>query len=172
MMARTAKEIRRNLKSHDKYMDDEFTEEGREELKERALRFAIDTGKLDDEVARQPSEYAYYAYSLAVHETLRNKANLRVKLVESQIRILIKNRDPRDGRSGGPTVSIIEAEVQNNPQYQQAVVDLRNAEHRVALLQADVTASAQKAAMLKLLAPSFYRETQLKSYVPNSNEDV
>jgi hypothetical protein len=167
---KTPKQLRTELKNHDKYLDAEFSEEAREELKERALRFAIDTDNLTEEVAKQPAEYAYFAHTLAIHETIRAKATLKVKLVESQIRQAIHNRDSRDGRSGGPTVSQIEAMVQNEPQYQQALVELRNAEHRVALLQADVTASAQKAAMLKLFSDMVSRETHMKGFVKDGEE--
>jgi len=161
----TSKEIRKQLAQHDQYLDAEMNDKTKEELKERALRFAVNVNDLTDEISRQPADYAYYAYTLAVHETIRAKASLRVKLVESKIVTAIKNRDPRDGRSGGPTVSQIEATVQNDGTYQSALVDLRNAEHRVALLTADVTASAQKAAMLKLFSELMKKESQMKGFV-------
>jgi hypothetical protein len=167
----TPKEIRKQLAQHDQYLDAELNDTTKEELKERALRFAIDVNNLTEEISRQPADYAYYAYTLAVHETIRAKAALKTKLVESGIITAIKARDPRDGRSGGPTVGQIEASVQNDLTYQKALVDLRNAEHRVALLNADVTASAQKAAMLKLFSELMKKESQMKGFVVDESAE-
>ena len=142
----------------------------RDEFKERALRFAIDTNDLTEEISKQPGAYAYYAYTLAVHDTLRARAELKRKLTDAKIRLDIKRVDSRDGRSGGPTVGQIEAMVENNPEYQDTVIDVRNAEFRVQLLQADVNASAQKAAMLKLLAPMREKELRMKGYTTDGEE--
>jgi hypothetical protein len=166
----TPKEIRKQLANHDKYLDVELSDKTKEELKERAERFAINLNDLDEEAARQPAEYAYYAYTLGVHETIAAKARMKEVKIKAEIVDAIKRNDPRDGRSGGPTITQIDAMVQNDLNYQQAVADVKNAEHRVALLNADVTASAQKAAMLKLFSQRYNRETQMKGFIDDGKK--
>lgn len=152
------------LSEYDQYVDENISEEWKEEAKKRALRFAVDTNALTDEVKCQPADYAYIAHTLVVHQALAAKARLQMEVIAAKIKTAIKDGDPRSAKSGGPTLDQIDAMVKQNPQYLEALVTLRNAEDRVAHSTADATASAQKAAMLRLLSGLVQTETQMRGY--------
>jgi|GEM_PF-7103726 len=156
------KDIKKELEEHDKYLGEAISEKDLEELKGRANRFAIDEDDLKEEVAKQGAVFAYYSYTAKTYRTLKAKAQMKLELISSRIKLKIRDADPRDGRKGGPTVSQIEAEIQNDRTYQEAFVELKNVEHTLELLEADVSASAMKAAMLRLYAADEQKEKTMK----------
>lgn len=161
------KKLESRLTDHDKYVSQELSQEGRDNLKERATRFAIDTNNLTEEVARQPAEYAYFAHILATHETIAAKAKMRMEAREAEVKNALRGVDSRSGKSGGPTIDALNSAVKEDQIYLQCLADYRNALDRVAHLSADVNASAQKSTMLRLLGGMVQTETQMKGYSTN-----
>lgn len=156
---------RGQMAQQDAYLDERLSEGGREELKDRATRFVVDVNDLMGEIARQAGTYAYFSHVLASHETISAKAKLNLDAVEAKLKTIIRNNDPRSGRSGGPTNDQVEAQVRGSSEWIEAAAGLKNAQDRVAHLSADVVASAQKAAMLKLLVSLTEAERRMKGYI-------
>ena len=159
---KTPKQIRDELKEHDQYLGGMVDQKDLDEFKDRSMRFAIDDNNFNEEVAKLGAVYHYYTATAIAYRTLLAKAQWRADLIASRIKLEMKEKDPRDGRKGGPTADHMNAVIQTDGEWQKANVEVKNIEHALRLLEADIAACEKKSSMLRLRGKEREKEDTMK----------
>ena len=144
--------------------DSGISEESLTDAFERALLFKVDSTNLSEEVENQPSTHRYIGEILAIAQSKRNAAKIELKVVRAR-RAIDLSQTTMPGTNKRPTVEVLKAMVDSDPQVIGAEAELIKAEKVLLQIQADYEASAQKYRMLELMGALLKQELYMKGYL-------
>jgi len=156
------KRVRRKLESYDQYLEDTIEADVLEAFKERAARYAVDDTNLDEDVMLNAADMDYVGHLLTAQRTICLKLEMKLKSIKATKRKEIKRHDPRNAKSGGPTIDDITAMLDSDLEIAQATVELRKVEAAREHMEEDLKAAAQKARMLEITAARQGRKAYIK----------
>lgn len=119
---------------------------------DRQSIIAIDKFNLDKECEELPGHYLRYATKLADAKDDADRAKAKVKLVEAELELAIRERPDHYGIMKF-SEKAVEIRVRTHKKFQDALEELHQADHRVSLLDAMVWALTHKKAALEMLCP-------------------
>lgn len=119
-------------------------------IKESPGVVQLDENQLDKECIRLPNDYLRYAHLAAEAKKDADEAKARLDVVKADLSSLIRKKPDKYGLEK-PTESAINAAIEINDEYQQAIRELQTAKYHHDLAQSVVWALEHKKRSLTLL---------------------
>ena len=112
-------------------------------------RFRIDQHRLDEEWQGQPDRYHSAAVFLADAKMEYEQAKARRDVVEAEVNLDIRRREPADFGVKSLTEDVVKKCVVLDKRYQKAVHEVHDTQRAMGIAQADVDAEDQRKAALQ-----------------------
>ena len=130
----------------------------------------IDKHNLDDEIAHQPEQYAWWSTRADIAKSLLAGRQLDLKIYEAELDERL--RKEAKAREEKLTEAQLANNIEKDRKWKDISADIIELQKQVSVLVSALFAMAQRAEMLKAIAPGAYYESRASTEVPVKRNPV